>query len=147
VKELETIARFMPYTFDCNQLEVIANSYDEIFYVGDVQYKKIEKVKYGDIGFRPRVYYRNDVEISEQSYENALEDHIPTLERNHLVFLENGKVCDFYFYHMKDGTLKNIIEIEFFSTAERENFIRPHWFGKEIKDESISDFALWNLIR
>lgn len=142
---METIARFIPSNFKTYELEIIANTFDEVFYVGEDQYKRVEKIEFGDIGVRPYKCYRNDEEIAEWEYENAL-GTIHTIERNHLAFLQSGKVCDLYFYHMHDGSLRNVVEVEFFSEAERENFIRPFWFGKEIKGKHYDAFSIWNAV-
>jgi hypothetical protein len=141
-----TVARFHPTTFNCKNLEILANTFEEIFYIDNDQYKRVEMIEDSNVGIKPTKCYLNDEEIAEWIYEESLTENVHTINRNHIVFLENGKVCDFFFYHMHDGTLKCIVEVEFFSQAERENFIRPFWFGKEVNSNFFNDYAIWNAV-
>jgi hypothetical protein len=146
---MEYIARFSPQNFKCDTLELVEQTFDEIFYDDDhIQYKKMEKVIYGMSNIKPfpRTCYKNNEEISEQEYEEAKKDNIHCLTRNNLHFLESGRVCNFYFYHMQDDSIKPVIEVEFFSLAEKNNFIRPYWFGKEVDEKKYSDLAIWTEI-
>jgi hypothetical protein len=142
-----TIARFVPENFNTSELEVLANTFEELFFAFDREYKRVEVVEKIDDNFmknvRPYKNFKNDKEISEIEYEEVLGESIATIERNHLTFLQDYKVCDFYIYHMHDETLRFVIEVDFFSDAEREQFVRPHWFGKEVAEEKYSSKALW----
>jgi hypothetical protein len=144
-----TVAMFLPTHFDVSKLEVLANTFEEIFYVDDAQYKKVEIIVDGQDFFKPRERhcYRNDIEIAEFEYEEALTDDIHLLLRNHIAFLENNKVCDLFIYHLQDESLKFVVEVDFFSEAERESFIRPYWFGKEVDGKYNSDLAIWQYIK
>lgn len=145
-----SIARFCPANFNTNEMEILTNTLEEIFFAFDREYKRVEVVEELNEQFkqkvRPYKNFKNDKEISENEYEEVLSDSIPLLERNHLTFLQDFKVCDFFIYHMHDDTIKFVIEIDFFSDAEREQFVRPHWFGQEVDEEEFSSKALWDLI-
>jgi hypothetical protein len=139
----ESYALFNPQQFSCSKLQILASTIEEIFYKGDHQYKKTEKTEFENFDSRPKKFYANDVEISEREYKFALTDDVHLMERSHLIFLEGSKVCDFYFYHMYDYNVIAVVEVEFFSLAERENFIRPYWFGKEVEAKRFDAKAIY----
>jgi hypothetical protein len=146
-----SIARFSPTNYNMNELEILSNAFEDIFYKFGREYKRVEyiKVKLEEMKFFEKRDYKNfkeNVEISETEFEEMLDDSTPILERNHLTFLQDYKVCDFFLYHMHDGELIPVIEIDFFSEAEREQFIRPFWFGSEVSEDRFSSKALFEKI-
>lgn len=146
-----SIARFVPTTYNMSELKILTNTFEEFFFKHEREYKRVEYVKtdINEVEFfeqRPYKNFKNNEEIHEMEYEDVLGEDTVTLERNHLTFLQDYKVCDFFFYHMHDGSILPVIEIDFFSEAEREQFVRPYWFGNEVREDKFSNKALWEQV-
>jgi hypothetical protein len=142
---MKILTRFAPKTFNANDLQIIEMTFDEIFF-NKGEYKKMEEILFGTLKVPQRICYKDDIEIAEYEYEKALADNIHLLYRNNLHFVVSDQLCNLLFYHMEDDTYKFVVEVEFFSQGEKDRFVRPYWFGKEVDEEKYSAYAIWKEI-
>lgn len=133
--------RYHPISFSTEELELVTVTHDEIFFKEEDKYIKMVYADESHV-----IYTKNDEAIEGEEYEEAKDDDTEILNATRLVFLEQSKLCNLIIIFMPNHKVLPLIEVEFYTVSEKDNFNVPKWFGKQVSEKFFNMKTLWKLM-